>query len=444
MAAYRFCVTGLYQESLSYYLYRSIQLDSTYAIALYNRAYNNFLYQFSHESACKDIGQAMRHRKRLSENDNIATRILYYMIHDETEKAISLSEMQYTSLPTVILLEKLSDVYATYFKIPELKDVAIRLDRIIPDHPNYQIWYLCYCYLFSGEYDKGIKFTEKILAESPENYDALLMKGELYLNKNEYEAAQNCYQKAIMIRPENEKAWSWIFDHISYLKKNPATRDFLDQFAGSYRFEDIEMTCNFFIHNDHAIIQAKNQWPVSQYPVSDSEFVSNDGVHRFTFIRNDRNKIIKSIYKRIGNSTGYLWKEDTLIIKAMTLLNGNDNIKALNAFRIAYSNNPDHYYLANFIKYLELIQSREYEKIKPVLETYAGKYGSITIYKKADTHYFEDYRGYIFKLLPYSESEFMIPSFYNRTFRIVRNNNQIKGLEVIYLDGRKEFFPRDK
>lgn len=366
------------------------------------------------------------------------------MIQGETEKAISLSEMQYTLLPTVILLEKLSDVYATYFKIPELEDVTIRLDRIIPDHPNYQIWYLCYSYLFSGEYDKGIKLTEKILAASPENYDVLLMMGELYLNKNEYEAAKSCYQKAIMIRPENEKALSWIFDHISYLKKNPATRDFLDQFAGSYRFEDIEMTCNFFIHNDHAIIQAKNQWPVPQYPVSDSEFVSSNGVHRFTFVRNDRNEIIKSIYNRIGYKPGYLWKEDTLIIKALKLLNENEKLKALDAFRIAYSNNPDHHYLADFIKHLEFIQSREYEENETVVEAYVGYYGIKRIYKKDDVLFYQSSNGNIYKLLPISEDNFISPSYYDAIIHLVRKNNQVIGLEFNYHDGSKEYMSRNK
>ena len=181
LEAYRFYVRGLYIDSTSYNLYKSIQLDSTYAVALCSRATDNFLYQGSHESAWQDIGQAMRHRERLSENDNISTRILFYLINGEADKAISLSEMQYTLQPGVILLERLSDVYATYFRIPEFKNAAIRLNELIPDHPYYMTWYLADSYLFSGDYDKGIRLMEKLLAESPENFDGLLKMGELYL-----------------------------------------------------------------------------------------------------------------------------------------------------------------------------------------------------------------------------------------------------------------------
>ena len=123
----------------------------------------------------------------------------------------------------------------------------------------------------------------------------------------------------------------------------------------------------------------------------------------------------------------------------MSLLDKEDKTGAINALREAYTHNPDHYYLANFIQHLEFIQSREYEKIKPVRESYTGKYGDMMIFNKKDILYYEDYRGCIYKLLPLSESQFMTPSFYNETIRIIKKNNLIKGLEILYRDGKKEF-----
>jgi hypothetical protein len=123
-------------------------------------------------------------------------------------------------------------------------------------------------------------------------------------------------------------------------------------------------------------------------------------------------------------------------------LNKDDKTGALHAFREAYTHNPDHYYLANYIQHLEFIQSQEYERIKPVLETYTGEYGDMMVFKKNDILYYEDYRGYIFKLLPLAEDQFMIPPMYNMQIQIIKKNNSIEGLKVVCRDGKEEFFSR--
>jgi hypothetical protein len=49
----------------------------------------------------------------------------------------------------------------------------------------------------------------------------------------------------------------------------------------------------------------------------------------------------------------------------------------------------------------------------------------------------------MYKLLPISEEQFMIPSFYNLEIQIIKKNNSIEGIQVIYRDGKKEFFSRN-
>jgi len=94
-------------------------------------------------------------------------------------------------------------------------------------------------------------------------------------------------------------------------------------------------------------------------------------------------------------------------------LNHDKTTEALNSFRKAFEQNPEHYYLANFIRHLEFIQSPEYEKLKSALYKYSGKYGELSLYMENDQFYYKNKGGLIYKLLPLSEHQFMYPSHYN-------------------------------
>ncbi len=444
LEALRYFAKGLFIESLQLNLYNAIKLDSTFALALYSRAIDNHWYQRSQESARKDISQAMRHRQRLCESDNIYTRIYYYTIFGQLDKAITLLEMQYELHPgNYSLLLELCYIYQENMLLPKLEKAALLLNKLIPDQPDYQIL-LARSYLLSGQYDKGLELMDELLKQTPEKVEALWMMGEFYLNKNEFEAARRCYQKAILIQPESEKNMSMLIDHISYSQNNPNSVEFLEPFTGSYQFEDSEMTLTSFIHNNHLTIKGGNQAAITNYPVSDNQFTNFDGVNNLTFLKNDQGEVVNAVYHRNGRFQGILWQEDSLILKAMKLLDGDDKNKALFAFREAYTKNKDHYYLANFIRHLEYVLTDDYERERSLQDTYTGKYGEMTILKKNDNLYFEDYQRLIYKILPFSEDQFMTPSFYNQTIRIVREKNLIKGLVILYKDGKKEFFAREK
>jgi len=439
--AFRFYIKGLYIDSLYLNLQRSIELDSTFALASYRRASQNYTFQDSYESDQMDIRRAMRHRKRLTEYNDISTRVLYYLILGENDKAISLSEMQYELQPNnVLLLGRLLDTYNRNFKIYKYEKAARELTKLVPNMPDYQI-NLASGYLLTGELNKGLEVLEKLLKDNPENVNALLLMGQIYLNKNNLEAAIKTYQKAILIQPENEKYWSRMFDHIAYLRNKPVKDNILQPFAGNYQFEDAELYATLFMHNNHLVVKGQNQGSIFVFPISDTLAIFENGLQSFTFLRNNEAEGIKIIYKnRFGSHI--LWKEDSLILNAKNLLNRNKKAEALTAFREAYSNNPEHYYLANFIGHLEFIQSQEYERIRPVLETYTGRYGNMIIFKKNNNFYYEIFRGLIYKILPLSEDQFMIPSYYDRCIRIIKKNNTIDGLKIIYQDGTEEFFSR--
>ena len=440
--AFRFFIRGIYIDSLSTNLRRSIEIDSAFALALYNNALDNHTFHQSYESAFRDIHQAMRHRQRLPEYNNVLIRSLYYSILGDNSKAVALAEMQHELKPKdVMLLSELLDTYEKNFIINnKYERVVQQLIELVPNDPYY-LKIIANSFLLIGEFDKGLEVLNKVLITNSEDVNALLKMGEIYLHKHDLEAAEKIYQKAILIQPESEKYLSRMLEYIDYSHKNPVGSEFIEPFTGYYRNDNGEIGINLFKYNNHLIAKAKNQYPSFNYPVSDTQFISLNGTASFTFIKNNQDNVVKNIISQ-HNRSEIFWKEDSLIFRAMDLLDGKDKAKALDAFREAYIHNPDHYYLANFIRHLEFIQSKEIEKSSPVLETYNGTYGNMTIFKKNNIYYYKDYRGYLFKLLPLSESQFMIPSFYNRIFRIVIKNNLINGLEVIYRDGRKEFLPR--
>jgi tetratricopeptide (TPR) repeat protein len=447
--AFQFFIEGTYNIQLEkssslISLNKAIELDSTFALASYSRANIIHTFEYSYESECIDINQAMRHRQRLSEYREISTRILYYAIFGEDDKSVTLAEMQYKLHPyNIELLYELAHVYFENFMVQECENAVLELNKLMPDSPDYRI-NLAHCYLYSGKLDKGLKVLEKLLKGNPENANALQEMGTIYLHKNDLDAAELFFKKAILLNPEDEKYWSKIFDHIDYVRKNPVKIDFLEPYTGNYRYEGGIMTLSVFVYNNHLIIKAKNQLPNLLYQVSDTEFISREGFFKETFLKDKQGKVIKIIHKqRNVAQSRMLWKEDSIIIKARDLLLKSKQVEALSAFRIAYNQNPEYYYLALFIKHLEFILNPEYSEIKPTLESFTGKYGQWKIYNKNSEFFITSSNGLIRKILPLSDSLFMYADKFDQ-IQIVKENKSIKGLKFIFSDGSKEqFFSRN-
>ena len=125
-----------------------------------------------------------------------------------------------------------------------------------------------------------------------------------------------------------------------------------------------------------------NQSGLFFYPVSDTVLVSVhkefDGYYllQYTGVRNKHNEIIK-VFGQQWSPSGYLsfiaWREDSLIIGAKEVLESGRVSDALSAFRRAYNLHPEHFYLANYIQHLELVESPEYESLKSAFNDLAGE-----------------------------------------------------------------------
>ena len=437
---------------------KALEQDSTFALASYSYAWRGHFYLSSTISAKKYISHAMRHRQRLPEYRDIQTRVLNYSILGEKEKAVALSEMQYGLQPyNIELLLTLIDVYNTNFLNAKAEAALIKLNELVPDYPEYQIA-LAKNYLISDKVDEGLKFIAKRIEENPKNSKFLLKEGLFYLHLNDLDHAEEAFKKAMLLSPENEKMYLLLLDHINFARNKTLKLDDLQKYTGRCRNENGRYYFDMIIHKDLLFRKEANQWGCFYYPVSDTSFIGiweygagvlqKDGFNTSSYYTNGQGKVFKVIDKLNNNNSPFInWKQDSLILNAEKILEPNRQQESLIAFQKAYSENPEHYYLANYIQHLEFIQSQEYEKIEPVLEAYTGEYFFndffyVEILKVGNQFFDKSESNRIFKLLPLSEDQFMIPSKYSLIVEIVKEDNQIVGFKYIYINGDEFYFER--
>ena len=80
--------------------------------------------------------------------------------------------------------------------------------------------------------------------------------------------------------------------------------------------------------------------------------------------------------------------------------------------------------------------------MKTVFDTYLGDYGDRKLYRENNQIYYESLAGFIFKMLPLSEDQFMLPSQYDCQIEIIKENESIRGLKIMYRDGTEEFLSK--
>jgi tetratricopeptide (TPR) repeat protein len=423
---------------------RAFELDSTFALASWRHAYNNYIYHTSDESARKYIDLAMRHCSRLSELSELQVKTLYYLIHGDNEKAIALAELQYDLQPSNInLLEELINVYQINFMIQEVESATEQLNKLVPNFASYQIQ-LARSYLLTGKLQKGIRVLGKLLKDNPENTNALMKLGQLHLHDNDLDAAEKSFQKAILLSPEYEERWVKILEHINYIRGKPISGDFLEQFECIHRYEwASEFPHRKFIHNKHLFGKPAHQRGWFRYPVSDSVFINLEGWSLKTFHKDDRNKVSKILHRQFNlNFVAIDWIEDSMISQALNLLENGTYAEALAQFRLAYKQNPEHYYLGNYIQHLEFIEGQPPGVIASTFEPLLGQYGTVKLYSQNGQYYYESEGGFIHKLLPLNAYQFMVPNRYPLILQIEVEDNAVIGLTFVYRDGGEQFYPR--
>jgi tetratricopeptide (TPR) repeat protein len=455
LEAYENYIQGRYYwhfENVPIYpLNRAIQIDSTFAKACYRYAYWCYNYQLGDENSIRKINQALRHRQRLSEFSDMETRILYYLIFGDKTKVVELTEYQYELRPRDLNL--LSWLYSTYLRLnlyERAEEIALKMNELGSNHPPYQIE-LADCYLLSGKPDKSVEVLDEVLRENPENVEALLKIGEAYLHVKDLNAAEEAFKRAIYLMPEQETHWTKLLDIISFARNHEINEEFLKSYGNRIRNENRAFTNELSIIQNQLFLKGNNQRGLFIYPVSDTVFVSafKDG-DTYNFLENkwffsSSGKPIRVTGEQWDGPSHYLlpaWIEDFIILDAKDLLAAGRTKEALDKFREAYAQNPEHYYLANYIRHLECILGPDHDTLKSVFKTYVGYYGDLRFHTEDDRLFCIDYEGLIFELLPLTEDMFMVPDKYELQVQIVKEKGKVSGLKYIHRDGRVEYFQR--
>jgi tetratricopeptide (TPR) repeat protein len=430
-------------------LYNAVQLDSTFAWALYVRAAWNLNQSANHRSALRNIGQAMRHRQRLSYYDDILTRRMYFLIHGETEKAIALGKMQVELHPyDYRFLETLALLYGRKQMFDQAEKAMQELNEMVPDHPHYMS-YLARSLLINGKYSKGLETLDQWLLDDPMNTEALLMKGEFYLHMKDFKAAEEVIKRAIIISPEEEDKWSLLLDHIEYIQNNKKSKSLLESYTGKYTFG--EQYATIIINNNQLYFWAENQTVgLFGYPVSDTVFVTAftlnglnvSGVQSFFKDKNGNVAGIEQRQSNYPNITYRMWKEYPLILKARKLFSEDKLTEALDTFLLARDLYPAHFYLSYYIQHLEYIQNMATEVLDSLFKSYAGKYNDIYLYTEDQKLFSREPTGFIYDLLSLTDSTFMVPPGCYTQVQMLLEDGRKTGLKFVDSDGSEEYYPR--
>jgi tetratricopeptide (TPR) repeat protein len=88
--------------------------------------------------------------------------------------------------------------------------------RTISKYPNSPVGYvdLAYVFLNSDRHDEAIKSVDKAIDVSPLDSEALRVKAVILSEKNEDEAAENIFQKALAMDPENPEIARDYYQHL--------------------------------------------------------------------------------------------------------------------------------------------------------------------------------------------------------------------------------------
>lgn len=351
--AYRYYIQSQHaagiMERLNNHL-KADQLDSTFA--LNNFFWASYLHYFSFpKEAIAIIDKAMRHRKRVSQWNSLGIQRMYYNIHNQPKKAIALMEVQAELFPED------GDVYGQlpfeYLKngyYEKALEASQRLDEIFPLTSNELFQAQVLTYLNRSR--EGLDLLNTYVKKNPKDPQGFLQLGDVHLALGNLDEAENIFNKVSLINPENT-SMPLMLEHVQYIREQE--EDFLvEKFGpliGEYRQSHSEMTAEFTFLDKKLMCQAKHQNIFQLYPINDSMVISSFG-GEMTLRKNKEGKVYQIIQKQ-GRST-YIWYSlDASIQKANNLLDEGKDGAALEAYKTAYAQNPDHHFLQNFIQHLK-------------------------------------------------------------------------------------------
>lgn len=149
------------------------------------------------------------------------------------------------------------------------------------------------------------------------------------------------------------------------------------------------------------------------------------------FVFDQEGNVIKRVVEDRSERRPYdSWRQDSLITNAIEQVTDEKYEIAVSSLEQAYAVHPEHYYLANFLKYARLVLGPEYEKIKATIGKYVGQYGEREIVARDGGLYYKRDQAYN-RLLPLSASLFQVFEQYSLQIEFIEEAGEID-LKMLY------------
>jgi len=431
--AYKNFSLYFFRNSLKH-LEEAISLDSTFALANYVRAELLYGWSSSLLGAKEAINQGMRHRKRLPEKWESGLKRLYFQIYDEPDKAIALLKMQLEMDPgNENIIKTLTFYFFLTNRYDELLKWREQLVTIDP-HPDNQMG-VAEALLLNGRFEEAGEIIMKIRNQYPNLLDALTTQASYYALTGQVDKANTLLQKIIIKNPEVNPLAEHYLKSFQYTKDHPQTPERLLKYEGHYRLQD--RAAEYDIHIIENLLYGKGRTHMTGFffiPSDPDEFLMGGSkrLEKWKFISDTSGKVYKidilGITREQQTFTNVLWRQDSLILRAVELFSFDKKAEALEAFKIAYNKNPQHFYLAQYIKHLEFVLEPNNKEALENMTKYMGSYGPRLFWMENDKVYYER-EGQISKqrLLPVSKDMFYFWGGYQYLMQVVVENGEVKG-----------------
>lgn len=384
------------------------------------------------------INRAIRHMKMLPFQEQVAIRIQKHLIYREWEKAEELLKFQLELEPENEDYNfMLSDLY---MKSGQLEKYIEHSQNHFKNNPTLSTrWDAIEGALLNNDPNLARKIIEPILRKDPKSLSAHEYMLDSYMIEGDYETARQLVNKMIMLKPEGEASLSeWLYP-IDYLSTEGQNNELLNQAAGSYRYENSQMLIEMSNIGGELFTRADNQYGGFEYQSGPKEYKRGGYGRAFSeeFFHNEKGEIyaIKAGEKN-GNKFNYryLWKQDSTIWNAETLLKENKYEEALKAYEHAINENPDHTYLYQHMEHLNYVQGADKSEVQKNLQKFAGTYEEGRIWFEGGQLYFKfpgNGRGILY---PISETQFISLKNYNSISEFVIENNKVLGIKIYMHD----------
>jgi Flp pilus assembly protein TadD len=123
--------------------------------------------------------------------------------------------------PFHLLLNKDGQAIKVYAKVPSSEQVkadlakpghALPFDGFYVGHPHRDFFKFGAAYLWSGYYEQALPYLQQVLRRTPENARVLVLVGQIHLQANRNDEAEQSFRAALAVNDRNPEAWAGLAD----------------------------------------------------------------------------------------------------------------------------------------------------------------------------------------------------------------------------------------